>query len=222
MRFFELESLGEIPGKAGDANLVFEKVDGGDELPSRDGNKITIPVKGKGFEIFQLMPSWEQFFIWAGNEFFGGTDEQPFLVRLKKGTFKGYATGGARGFYDSILPPRINNLAKEFEVELKRQGDIFAMPLKWDNKRINDLHLMLYGERMPKAKEIVSETGGNNLFGTRHVLGRGSMVEMSLWKKKFTVVENATICAPDHRDMKLPGLHIIEQANNLYSPKEAD
>jgi hypothetical protein len=219
MRFFELEALGEVPKKAGEAELIFEM---GVELPFRDGNKITIPATETGLEMFQLMPSWEQFLIWNGKCFFGGTDEQPFLVELDTDVVDRYIESGIEGVYDFLLPSKIIKLAEEFEVELKRQGDIFAMPLKWDRERMNDLHLMLYGERMPPAEGIFSETEGNNLFGTRHVLGKGSMFEMELWKNSFTVVENATICAPDHRDMKLPGLHIVEQGSGLYSPKEAD
>ena len=81
-----------------------------------------------------------------------------------------------------------------------------------------------------------SEIHKNGIFGTRHILEKGSALKLGYhycdywpskgakYEKKYfdNILRDATISAPDHKDISLPGLHIIEQTNNLFDPKNAD
>ena len=82
----------------------------------------------------------------------------------------------------------------------------------------------------------MSTAHAKGVFGTRHVLTKGSVLKLPYHYRSHmcancyeykpsvfdNIVKDAVISAPDHKDMVLSGLHIIEQADNLFNPRQAD
>lgn len=211
MRLIELGK--QRPKKAGRATLEYEDC----RSPFRRRTHIVIPDKGE-VELLQLQENWNQFLAIVGNHiYFGGTDENPFLVEMDSRCLDYLWRGNPEGFYQAIIPQTIAELVKRFGGEYKRQGDIFAWPVPFT------------WEEIMKATEIVqgefanlTESQKTQVFGTRHILvGFGLASSTLLLGKRYQVVEGV-LTAPDHSPKELKGPHILAQTELLHSPKEAD
>ena len=87
-----------------------------------------------------MAPNWNQLCITSQENrqiFFGGTDEQPFLVQLYQQSLEVLFKEGVKGFYQSLIPKKLLYLAKKFNLEFKRQGDIFAIPFPWPLEKLS-------------------------------------------------------------------------------------
>ena len=238
LEVFRLWTDKSLPGCAGDAILKYKskKACEYDYLadhftPTREGHIITIP--DFGFDMLQLDPEFNQFLL-VGKlvpdsdekradfrpAFFGGTDEKPFLVELKSSEFVDPITisskvyNGWRGlwenkvFYDAIKPMSIYKLEQMYGAKTKRQGDIFAYPhptQNWDDILANFVDY----EAEVSEKSV-------SLFETRHTL-TGRHIRVG-----GIVIASGKIAAPDHTDLLLDEIHILDQTSWLEHPEEAD
>ncbi len=222
MRLMELGS--SRPKKAGKAILDFYPTSKDCANPvTRKKNVISIP----GFvdlEMFPLESDWERFLIVSGGHntsvdnaevFFGGTDENPFLVRMEPSVMREYFLGGSYGFYRAIRPKRIEELGQTLCRSPRRQGDIFA------------LHIGYTWEGLKRAAAIVGEVNikvtdrkAASLFETRHLLtGQHARLNIGGATMQFA---SGTVVAPDHADLNLTKPYLIEQTEFLYNPPAAD
>src|SRR3989338_2608130 len=127
MRLFEVEQkFGGLPKKAGVAVLDWK-----DGEPTRDGKTINLPAYEEvqffplldGVQLLLQIPRGERV-----RAFFGGTDEQPFLVELEPSVIVSLRNG-EDGFFNAIKPNGAKVLEEAFDTKAVRQGDWFAVPL---------------------------------------------------------------------------------------------
>lgn len=228
MRLRELSSL---PSQAGSAELNWNK----DAVePYRNGKRIDLPFKPKIVEFFPLKQGEQFLFAYDSpvglnrgqrnsQVFFGGTDEQPFFVRLQPKALENYLEGGEEAFFKSLKPDPITKLEEITGVSTRRQGDIFALPLNVDWSDFGLFHFMLRGEvAEPRHRD------GFSVFGTRHVLNgliaeNGFSITHGLGTPgRNSLLAEGTIQAPDHESQKLHGVHLLLQAELLFAPLQAD
>lgn len=214
MRLFEMVKR---PETAGLAKLAFGK----DAMPRRDEKEILLP-DSPDVDFFSLLGG-KQFLVRLGRDvvsepqlWFGGTDEQPFLVRLMYETFKAFQEGGQRAFYDRLKPAIATKLEKTFDTTAQRQGDIFAVRVPYSWKQMGAGRLMFLGwETVPKSVKHFT------LFNTRHSLNGTHLKGAELFGDRYEIGEGV-IEAPDHTRLELKGVHILVQARNLWEPEKAD
>jgi len=213
------ELRGRRPKKAGKAVLEYGR---SDQYPYRKDDVIVLPDRGD-LELYRLQPGWNQFVarfdfstVW-----FGGTDENPFLVRINDAPFREYCQRGPRGFYESLVPELPGQT-------YRRQGDIFATPIPftWDEIIKALQYILGWSARATVAKP---DENGGGLFGTRHHLVGMELastvrlpIEGSNWADHFFVIAEGTVRAPDHTDMKLEGVCALAQTQHLHDPRVAD
>ena len=225
MRLFEMK---ELPEKAGLAVLDW---DNGVSRPQRDEKTIAVPRNG-GVEFFPLKEG-AQFLLlisdvgsWQRQGFrsvyFGGTDEQPFLVELEADAFAAFARGGETAFFTALKPKLIKDVEQTYRDQeaalrrTKRQGDIFAHALRWPWKGLILHHLKQLGT------EVTLKHADVALFGTRHDF-RGFIGEFTLPETGAkALVGEGVVEAPDHSPLELKGPHVLAQTNFLQDPKKAD
>lgn len=200
-----------VPQKAGKARLEFK----GSELPSRKDDLLKLPrVNGNqddwDWRMVELQPDWNQFLLYSAERnsagmWFGGTDENPFLVRLDRTPVR-----TAEMFYESLVPGVIRVMAKALKIQWFRQGDIFAVPAStWEAVTMAAV-LNGVNQEGPQAWEQEA------LFGTRHIAtGTGLQT-------KGGAVFEGVIEAPDHAPLTLKGPHLLAQTAHLHNPKTAD
>ncbi len=200
----------------------------------REGPEISLPIHeqaeflplqgGRQF-VYRLPASQNEQAV-----FFGGTDEEPFLVRLipqmtevvedAKTLRSGEAT-----FYQSLKPRKVKLLENTFGVEAKRQGDIFAVPIPfgWNELRA---FASLFGVGLPREEPTNDKL---QVFGTRHTL-EGQHLEVLVGEGEsfsrrtvcVATLATGTLMAPDHAPKLLDGIHALFQVEVLYRPREAD
>ena len=222
MRLMELGS--NRPTKAGKAILDFYPTSKDCANPvTREKNVISIP-DFVDLEMFPLRDNWEQFLLVSGGHctsvnnaavFFGGTDENPFLVQMDPKVMKEYFLGGSPGFYEAIRPRRIKALEETLCRSPRRQGDIFAIHTgyTWEGLR---RAAAIVGE----ARVNVTEQKAVSLFDTRHQLtGQHVLLKVGGAQMQFA---SGTVVAPDHADLNLTKPYLIEQTDFLYDPPAAD
>lgn len=165
--------------------------------------------------------------------FFGGTDENPFLVELDRSVMsvvQRIPECGEDTFYQSLKPQRVKQLEGRLGVPAKRQGDIFAVPVGWTWEQLRTLaHLIdltVIGGDGTKEETM-------QVFDTRHVL-KGRWLEMVTYRVKYqveyqrvegtttTLFTEGTLEAPDHSPLVLDGVYVLVQADFLARPREAD
>lgn len=220
MRLFEVEQkLGGLPKKAGVAVLDWK---GGD--PTRDGKTIKLPAHEE-VQFFPLLDG-EQFLLQIpGREraraFFGGTDEQPFLVELEPSVIVSLR-GGEDGFFNAIKPNGAKVLEEAFDTKAVRQGDWFAVPLPLSWKATRGIAALV--EYDPKVIEPSNEKERKvQLRGTRHNLLVDRYINMRGDNHlRCTLVGEGLLKAPDHEDRVLKGPHAFFQTAHLVDPKQAD
>ncbi len=213
------ELKGRRPTRAGKARIEYASRD---TYPERRGDTIVLPSCGD-LELYRLQPGWNQFIVRQGynTTWFGGTDENPFLVHISDTPYRAYCKGGPEGFYRSLVPDLPGPA-------YRRQGDIFAssIPFSWEEV-LRALKLIL-GWNSEVVESCPDERGGG-LFGTRHHLKgvqlRSSVrlpVEGSGRTDTFFILAEGTVVAPDHTDMKLEGVYALAQTRHLQDPRIAD
>ena len=207
------------PGRAGKAILKYDDVD----VPRREKDVIILPERGD-LQLVRLQRGWNQFIarLDRSTVWFGGTDENPFLVSIDELPFRWYCKYGPKGFYESLLPELPGDT-------YRRQGDIFAAPIPFTWEEVLKAYRYILGWVDVEVIEI--DEGDEGLFGTRHHL-RGVILNRRVrMPETFTsygpsptwlVLAEGTVVAPDHADMKLEGVHALAQTRYLREPRKAD
>lgn len=216
----------EIPKNAGKAKI--EWVDPGyDDRPSRKGNIICLPAHNKA-EFYKLAWGVQFLFVLPGrysNErslYFGGTDEEPFLVGLQPHLIDKYKEGGDKAFYNTLKPSIIGELEQEMRVESERQGDIFAIPLpmSWE-ALIMSQKFYAVTNGGDEWEDEPTQVKAKSLFGTRHLFS-GTELNVSLEGRREVMVGQGIVEAPDHADLVLDRVYLFAQTAFLFNPKQAD
>lgn len=215
----------EIPKNAGKAKIEWLAPDQS-SLPRRDKNIIYLPAYQKA-QFHKL--AWGVQFLFVFHErsygqllvYFGGTDEEPFLVQLDSEVLSYYERGGEKGFYAALKPRVIKDLEEAFEVESERQGDIFGVPIpmSWEllGKSVK-LYSALEGKGYDYEPEQVKDRA---VFGTRHLFS-GYELQIGLGKIESLIFGEGLIKAPDHADLILTRVHVFGQTSFLINPQKAD
>lgn len=211
MYMFELK--GKLPKKADKAVLEW---DNAARSVGRDGPKIHLPYDPLSF-FYPLQEGRQFLFINKKRYWFGGTDEEPFLVEMEDGAIANYINGfgSENKFYDGLIPRIVAEVAAENNTVPKRQGDIFAA-MFCHNNFLKDLEKLFEFGGNCKGDLQVRE-GSFNLLHTRHE-GKGSVVQI-FDKLLFSGV----VKAPDHAPLSLEdGLYVIGQTRYITDPSKAD
>lgn len=220
-----VELKGRRPKRAGKARIEYENSYRMGE-PRREKDTIIIPDKGE-IGLYRLQPNWNQFLIQDGYYcWFGGTDENPFLVRMVDNSFTFYTKYGPEGFYKALIPVLPGPT-------YRRQGDIFACPIDWPweevikaNKLLHGWDVKLVGFKV--SYDYLGRTQG--LFNTRHKL-KGYVLDKTIRlapddekerEHPWFILAEGTVVAPDHTPMELKGVHALAQTRHLYDPPHAD
>jgi hypothetical protein len=217
----------EIPKNAGKAKLEFFKPTSADAEPHRAGSVIWLPLC-EGAEFHPLV--WQtQFLFRVPNQYrpketaelyFGGTDEEPFLVRLRPVAFSTFSAKGEREFFEELKPPYIRKLEAVFQSETKRQGDIFAVPIGFPWETISAFRLLQTEDASSEQREpLITEE--ESMFGTRHLF-TGLVLDVQLPTFGTVQCVEGTLQAPDHKQLTLHGVHVLGQTTHLWNPEKAD
>lgn len=220
----------KLPKRAGKAILHFR-----DDIsePFREKGEIHLPIlpfHGQDDEsgVF-LLKSGVQF-LWRrrshydpGVVYFGGTDEEAFLVRLHPDVWRFFQGGGEEVFFQALKPSSIKIIERISKRKTRRQGDIFAAKfesLSWKVVlALNFLHEKGKGEEGPRTSPV--EYDKITVFETRHLF-TGVGLQASLPLLGEAVFVEGLLQAPDHADVELKGIHVLRQAAYLFDPKKAE
>jgi hypothetical protein len=209
VRLYEYKQL---PEKAGSAIMTWDQAAA---APCRENEIITLPKK-HNVELFMLKEG-QQFLYVAGNDvFFGGTEESPFLARLKLEAVAPLWQHGEEAFFEGLKPANIVRLERYYRRQAVRQGDIFAMPLQANWKSIGIVMTLIDHTAFPEPAAPRNVTDCN-LFGTRH-----TMSGLALLLTNNLVLFEGTLSAPDHSARTLKGIHLMDQARNMFDAKGVD
>lgn len=218
-----VELKGRRPRRAGKAHLEYSDKD---IYPGRDGDTIILPSRGD-LQLYKLQKDWNQFIarIDYSTVWFGGTDENPFLVRIDDLPFTKYCKYGPEGFYQSLLPELP-------EKTYKRQGDIFACPIPFTWEEILKAYKYIHGWKTLEVAEAGPDERGGGLFGTRHHLKGVTLSHTVRMPETFVtsfgssptwlVLAEGVVVTPDHTDMELKGVHALAQTLHLQDSRRAD
>lgn len=217
------QKFGGLPRKAGIAVLNW-----GARTPSRVGKTITLPTFD-GVEFFPLL-SGAQFLLHApglapglNEAFFGGTDEQPFLVQLEPSVVATFRSGGEQEFYTALKPVAVDRLEERFSSHALRQGDWFAVRFPdWSRAKY---WAQCSFHRDGECNSGATEKGIVAVGGTRHTL-KGRFLApcrmMQELRSNCPLVGEGVLEAPDHADKVLKGPHAFFQTARLANPEAAD
>jgi hypothetical protein len=221
MRLFEVEQkFGGLPKKAGIAVLDWK---GRDAI--RNGGTIVLP-NHEEVEFFPLLNGVQFLLKVSGREraqqvFFGGTDEQPFLVELEERVIRSLRDG-QDSFFNAIKPVGAKVLEDAFDTKAVRQGDWFAVPLPLTWKATTGMAALV--EYNPIVIEPSNEKERKmQLQETRHNLIVERYIQMrSNNRLGCKLVAEGLLKAPDHKDRLLRGPHAFFQTAHLVNPQQAD
>lgn len=217
----------KLPARAGRAELYFASRD---KTPVRNKGLIGLPLHPEAK--FYPLQHGEQFLFstplsendrYGGHArqdtlWFGGTDEEPFLVRLHPGLLKDFEADGEEGFFEALKPGLIEDMEPIFGWATKRQGDIFALRTPFTWKMLKALHVIQNPGKSSELKEVKAES----VFETRHrFTGVGLRVSLATSVESIPFVEGL-LQAPDHADLTLKGIYVLAQSEGLFTPKLAD
>lgn len=220
MRLFEVEQkLGGLPKKAGIAVLDWRR----SYEPTRNGRTIQLPASEE-VQFFPLLDGVQFLLQIPGRDaraFFGGTDEQPFLVELEPSVIVSLR-GGEEGFFNAIKPNGAKVLEEAFDTKAVRQGDWFAVPLPLSWRAACGMAALV--EHDPRVIEPGNEKERKvQLRWTRHNLIAEHYINMRGDNRLgCTLVGEGLLKAPDHEDRILKGPHAFFQTAHLVDPKQAD
>jgi hypothetical protein len=221
MRLLEMKRRPTVFGKA--------RIEYGKNPINRMGGTILIP-NDNFTEIFPLEHEGkrDQFILARrvsseNTYWFGGTDENPFLVQLDSEPFNKFLNHGEVFFYDSLCPKSVVDLSIRVHRRWKRQGDIFAVPLNinWHNL-LRSLQIARWGDASDCGTRDITDMA---VYGTRHLLTGITLIGQYLhvYGYETPLIASGIIVAPDHSDLHLGGMpHALFQTAHLASPKNAD
>lgn len=209
----KLMKMRALPRRAGLANLHFN-YDDPFGLPIRKDTEIVLPLNPHAK--FYSLQNGRQFLFVSATEpaqcWFGGTDEKPFLVRMREPALATFRDSGENGFYDSLRPRIVHDLEKDLGVAVKRQGDIFAVALL-----LNARSMEIFGHLLNLHWKDADDF---SVFGTRHRIG-GQVSNVAV-RGGLHLLATGVLEAPDHTPLRLEGTHLLAQADNLYNAPMAD
>jgi hypothetical protein len=192
-------------------------------IPERIGDVISLPGIGPTTALYPLLGGEQFVFAQDGlgaglprRAFFGGTDEQPFLVELRLPHLATLLAEGEPAFYESLKPDAIKQMEAVFGPQTIRQGDIYAfpIPLNWNV-------LMRLQPRSERRNGIRRSNG--SIEGTRHHLSQGHRariirVHIGEDKVRFPwqmMAGDGVLRAPDHAARTLVGPHLIDRSRSM-------
>ena len=210
-----------LPERADKALL---KWDSAITVPQRDKNKITLPLLKSGLLSYFPLQQGRQFLTVLNGQnlsqqraWFGGTDEEPFLVEMHPEVVLHFIKNGGSedNFYRFLVPEEIINISKETGVSYKRQGDIFAIKFcgeQYFESRLNRL--------LGNKSKIYN--GRFSVLGTRHEAnGLAITIEEDHLRNKILFKGNLE--APDHKPLVLDdALYVLGQTRHIVYPQNAD
>ncbi len=222
----KLEEMKELPKKAGEAKLQFG-YKGKKTPPLRIGKKIILPGY-KSTEFFPLQ-NGKQFLLDLGHSlWFGGTDENVFLVRLNTDILKviNLEELNEKDFYKILKPEIIQEIEKRFNVKSKRQGDIWAVPIKFSIKDLVRAAFLFWGReyeaKVKTAKRLSILKTRHRLTG-KYILNHGVVdPDQEGSESRNVIVGEGIVKSPNHSAIKLQGLHILTQTAYLWDSTKAD
>ena len=224
-----------LPERAGKARIEYRdphrmspwrnnyatEVDPSALLPTRQGDLISLP----SYPTAQVVTlARGQQFIYSIEDrlvYFGGTDEEPFLVRLDPRAIQRGNNGVTEDdFYGRLVPGRVRFIEKALGVRHKRQGDIFAVPVRINRKTMNVLGVLEASSSQPGVgtKELAKVP----VFETRHQITGVGVTMQNFHGLGQTILVEGTIEAPDHAPLELKQPHILDQTLFLFDPRIAD
>ncbi len=216
-----IEFYDAVPKKVGKAVI---KMSPG-EYTRRDGNTIWVAANSQGTYDFRLLCNGNQILI-AVNDgysdaYFAGTDEQPFCVRLSLpfATFSKLIDGeGEAAFYEYLKPDRLRHLEDKYGIKARRQGDIFAFPIRdYQMHQLAQFYDLAFGPSYVFTEETLS------IFGTRHTFeGLLLRYQESRSAHPQLIVAEGSLIAPDHAPMHIKEPHILFQTAHLSDAQNAD
>ena len=213
MYIFEMK--GKLPTRADKASLGWDRTQ---SQPSRDGKTITLPWEDKDF-YFPLREGKQ--FLFASKRrsesvWFGGTDEEPFLVEMQRQALDAYVntSGSEQDFYRALVPERVLEMAQENHESYRRQGDIFA------TRFCSEPYFEKSISRLAHCKVTEGET---RILGTRHQ-GRGRCIIFDPHATSpSNILFKGVIEAPDHAPLRLEdGFYLLGQTRHIVQPTQAD
>lgn len=216
MKLFEMT---QRPQKAGAALLQFRR----GASPKREGDTIILPDDPE-LEFFSLKDG-QQFLLrvyeamFAGGRvtgcWFGGTEHQPFVVKITDVAFAAFRIDGEDGFFDYLKPAAVKQCEELFTVKTKRQGDLFAVPIPYSWDQLNQALALCHGTGLGTDGQPPKDVTDSPLINTRHKL-TGRRVFARVFGNNSTIIGTGIITAPDHPTLELgQQLHLIVQANGL-------
>jgi hypothetical protein len=212
-----------LPSKAGKAKIHFthENI----SRPKRDKEDIILPLSKAG-ELYPLAQGTQFIFTQSGQGinreiFFGGTDEEPFLVQLSPNIFSAlreekFFDGNQRSLYNALKPAGITKREILFKTDCGRQGDIFFVPLEITFDALETMFCALYPDPEDKRFDPIT-TNAMSVFGTRHEL-HGTYLNVP----NVGLFAEGILKAPDHAERTLLGVHFLAQTVHLFDPSKAD
>lgn len=219
----------KLPKKAGQAELQFG-YKGKKKPPFRVGKKIVLPIytSYRDAEFFPLQNGKQFLFYFAHLLWFGGIDENVFLVRLDTDILNVINLDklNEKDFYKALKPEIIQEIEKRFDVKSKRQGDIWAVPIKFPIKDFVRAEFLFWGtSHKAKVKTVKSLS----ILETRHrlagkyILNHGVVNPYNEGDElRSIIVGQGIVKSPDHSAMKLQGLHVLAQTAYLWDSAKAD
>ena len=214
MYVFEMKKL---PTKADKALLEW---DSGMNAPERNRANIGLP-RNPSAEFYSLR-NGNQFLYRTGNRmWFGGTDEEPFLVEMDPKLIGTYvqSQGSDDALYRELVPESILKITSEVSPtrSYRRQGDIFAARFCGEQYFEKNLSFMV---------RTSVRRGEFNVLGTRHVgLGTGLWIneESRQGDLRGNVLFRGVIQAPDHHPLELnDAFYMLGQTRHIINPTNAD
>lgn len=204
VHFIEPDSLGSSPTLNAIADTVTIPVCKNDSLARLPHDR---------FLFYSIRPNLQpRFSLW-----FGGTDEgHPFLTQLSTDLWDAYRHGGASAFFRRIIPDVIRRVARDRKQPILRQGDIYATRIfdSWQEfgefARVFD---NLYGTGVERQGKVRNE----EIFATRHCL-TGFIAGNDPWSPLGAddfIFAEGVLAAPDHRPIRLQGVHVVQQMDCL-------
>ncbi|MFA6898512.1 MAG: hypothetical protein WC250_03860, partial [Candidatus Paceibacterota bacterium] len=208
MKLFEFR--GKLPARAGKAELRFGNPTHADFVAFRDGK--TIRLVGRAQDEFYPLLDGRQFIYRAPNDvvFFGGTDEEPFLVQLSRRPMDVFIEDGEEAFFESLFPDQARLAEKLFGTKTVRQGDIFATPVGIPWEELERYEKLFSGREIP----VASGKSLSPVLSTRHRL-KGRIHLTKVFGISDGQVGEGLLSAPDHESKELKGVHTLHQTSYL-------
>ncbi len=177
----------------------------------REGSDIFFPQPWEKSSVVRTLNGGEQFLLAQGRmAFFGGMDEQPFVVQVEEEHHRRLVERGEEAFYAGLRPSKLDKYERLVGQRAVRQGDIWALPLGMSWEHLEEMWSCTSGHCQTLG---FRQSVGMQVFGTRHTLtgrrtSRRARIRTSsgiIGLKGVTC--EGTLSAPDHADLVLEGPH---------------